>query len=257
MVIINDLRPTFAFVTQIDGLMVQIKPYFSYYRWMDWIDLSALDQSEAVDALEASIIALSLDIYDLQTGLASIALDVGTAIEAADNAQVAADAAQSTATAAAAAAAAAQADADAAAAGITNAYSDYHFFLPRQMLPLSGAGFGAFTIAATSPLNGAFLMSGNGGQVYIALAMQAGNWRIEVNCIALATGCTFLIEIGGGGTILTLENYNATQINNHIQTADFTIAGDGRQQMTLTIAGHPAGSTGYNLWISYISIYKR
>jgi hypothetical protein len=244
MIIVNDLRPVFPFVTQIDGLTVQIKPYFSYYRWLDWIDLSGLDQSAAIAAIELSLIDMEDAItaaYLLATDAAALAV---VANDQATDALNASSVAQATA------------DSALAAAAAVAQYNDYHFFLPRQMLPLSGAGFGQFTIAATSPLNGAFLMSGNGGQVYIALAMQAGNWRIEVNCIALATGCTFLVEIGGGGTVLTLENYNATQINNHVQTADFTIAGDGRQQMTLTIAGHPAGSTGYNLWVSYIAIYK-
>lgn len=226
--------------------MVQIKPYYNYYRWMDWIDLSGLDQSAAVDALEDTVISLSLAFLDLSDTVTSLALDIGAAIAAADNAQIAADNAQATANTALANAASAE-----------NVYSDYHFLLPRQMLPLSGAGFGAFTVAATSPLNGACLMTGNGGEVFIGLAMDAGNWRIAVNCIALVTGVNVIIQ-NNGVTILSFETYNATQLNNQEFTGDFVVAGAGRQQITLLISGRPAGNTtGYNLWCSYLMFYRR
>lgn len=239
-----DVRPVLPFVTQIDGFMVQIKPYFNFYRWLDFMDFSDLDQSEAIGALELAIIDINAAIvttYELATDAVALATDASaTAIIALNDAA----AAQSTADAAAGAAAGAM------------IYSDSHFVLPRMMLPLSGAGFGTFTVNTTMPLNGGSLLAGNGSECFIGLAMDAGNWRVVVHALSLASGPNVIIQ-NNGITILSFETYNATNLVQEF-TADFVIAGAGRQQLTLLIAGRPAGNTtGYNFWCSYILFYKR
>lgn len=98
----NDLRPLFPFIVQQVGTMVQIKPFPSYYIWLDWFDLAPLDFSPAIDILTELI----ADVNDI-------------AVEALANAATAAAAAstaQATADQAILDAAAAQADADAALA---------------------------------------------------------------------------------------------------------------------------------------------
>jgi len=237
--------------------------YLPYPRFPTWLiawDLTELLEfvivasDTAVEALEAAeaaqstadgaaaalapISEMALDAYELATDAAEIAID---ALNDAATAQAAADAAQD------------DADAALAAAGAATGYPRYHFFLPRMMRPLV-VGWGAFAVAATSPLNGASVLSGDGSSATMMLPMLAGDWRINMNVIALSTGCTFEIRFDNV-TYQVGENYNATQLNNQEIALDFTIGASALYEMKILINGHPSGSTGYNLWCSFIALY--
>lgn len=98
----NNNIPGVIFKVQQTGTMVQIKPFASYYIWLDWFDLAPLDQTALIDALQIDVDASAAAASAAQT-------DANTAIANAASAQATAD--QAILDAAAALAAANDADA--------------------------------------------------------------------------------------------------------------------------------------------------
>lgn len=228
MVIVNDLRPVFPFVTRIDGFKAQIKPFASYYQWLDWFDFEALNPIPYVDALTVVIEGVN------DTALAAAA---AAALAAADasTAQAAADAAQS--------------DVNALVVG----FADNHFLLPQSTHTILG-GFGNFIISTVSALNGVSLMQGLNSEVSFKVGLIAGNYTFKINGTRLASGanCSLYVD----GTLHSMNHfYGAPTINN---TNVFYVVNGlsvGVHTFGLKITGRqPGNTTGYDLYFSHITI---
>jgi hypothetical protein len=242
MIIVNDLRPVFPFVTQIDGLMVQIKPFYSYYRWMDWIDLSGLDQSASIEAIEASIAMLNtavIETFELATDAVGLATDASvTAIDALNNAataQAAAEAAQATANAAA------------------DDYGNCIFLTPQATHTITG-GFAPFVVNTAYALNGGCLMAGLNSEVSFAVGLCAGNYVVRLNGAKLPSGADVSLYVDGA-LHSTNHFYSATTVPNTIITYVVNSLSKAVHVFGLKITGRqPANTTGYNLYLSYIEV---
>lgn len=246
----NDLRPMLPFVVQQVGSLVQIKPFAGYYIWLDWFDLSPLDQSADIAAILVSIGELETAVvtaYETATDAANLALAAAdTAVEAlndAADAQTAADAAQ------------ADADAALAAAGAIGVdYPSTHFIIPRATKVISG-GFGAFAVATTDALNGGYTMTGLNTEVQVRVPLANASWRFTALVAFFSSAGKVTLYVDGAAQA-ELDMYNATRLPNQELTWDFVSGFEGYHDLRVKITSKRAASSNYSMGCNFMTLHR-
>jgi hypothetical protein len=221
------LPRTIPFVVQQVGSMVQIKPYASYYVWLDWFDLEPLDFSPAIDVLTDLI----LGVNDIAV---AAAVDASQALADASNAQSTAD------------------DALAAASNIISSIGRFTLFWDEALLivgtrtisRVAGMDYG-HGVSAAGLINNEMRMSFSGDisrggifHFHVVTNNASGIMRVLIDAV----------EIG------TVDLYTAVQALNvdkqiAVDLGDFTT---GRHRITLKSTTKHASSTGYFLVVTKV-----
>lgn len=236
----NDLRPMLPFVVQQVGSLVQIKPFAGYYIWLDWFDLSPLDQSADIAAILVSIGELETAVvtaYETATDAADLALAAAdTAVEAlndAADAQTAADAAQADADAALAAAGGAVAP----TFGVMMDEAVWNVTPTRLVSATYPYNYGVFTTAPAAATK--------------KFTAQSGTWNIHILTYKGSNAGQLTIDIDGTTILTNLELYVASPAftaYNHNLTS-ITITGSGWHTLQISCSSKHGSSSAHGLLV--------